>query len=105
MTRRERTLRRLQRSDGQPASSAQRSCANPQYLGGMRASAAAVAALFALVLAGPAAAQAPPPDERAAAQALADAAKRLIAADREVGEDHDPDDGLDSPHCRRELFR
>ena len=70
----------------------------------MRASGAALAVLFALLLAGPAAAQ-PPPDERAAAQAFADAAKRLIAADREIGEDHDPDDGLDAPHCRREIFR
>ena len=71
----------------------------------MRASGAALAVLFALLLAGPAAAQAPPPDERAAAQALANAAKRLIAAAEAVPEDHDPDDGLDAPHCRRELFR
>ena len=71
----------------------------------MRASGAALAVLLALLLAGPAAAQAPPPDERAAAQALADAAKRLIAADREIGEDHDPDDGLDAPRCRREIYR
>lgn len=71
----------------------------------MRASGAALAVLFALLVAGPAAAQAPPPDERAAAQAFTDAAKRLIAADREIGEDHEPDDGLDAPHCRRELYR
>lgn len=53
----------------------------------------------------PAAAAAQPPDERVAAQGLADAAKRLIAADREIGEDHDPDDGLDAPRCQRELYR
>jgi hypothetical protein len=60
-------------------------------------------AFVVLALAAPAAAQAP--DERAAAQALADAVKRVNAADSAVGEDHDPDDGLDAPRCRRELFR
>ncbi len=58
-----------------------------------------------LALPAVAAARAPAPDERAAAQGLADAAKRLLAADREIGEDHDPVDGLDAPHCRRELYR
>ena len=71
----------------------------------MRAAVALPAVLAALLLPAAGSAQTPQPDERAAAQALADAAKRLIAADREVGEDHDPDDGLDAPHCRRELFR
>jgi hypothetical protein len=69
----------------------------------MRASAAAVAALFALTVAAPAAAQAP--DERAAAQALADAVQRVNAVDREIGEDHDPDDGLEAPRCEREIYR
>ncbi|NUT55495.1 MAG: hypothetical protein HOQ03_05885, partial [Thermoleophilia bacterium] len=62
-------------------------------------------AALALLPAATASAQTPPPDERAAAQALADAAERLIAADRELGEDHDPDDGLDAPRCQRELYR
>jgi hypothetical protein len=62
-----------------------------------------VAACLALPAA--AAAQAPPPDERAAAQAMADAAKRLVTAANEIDEDQEPDDGLDAPRCRRELFR
>ncbi len=61
--------------------------------------------LAALVAAPVAAAQEPPGDERAAAQALADAVERLDAADREIGEDQDPDDGLDAPRCRGEIFR
>jgi choline dehydrogenase-like flavoprotein len=45
-------------------------------------------ALVALALVpAPAAAQTPPPDERAAAQAFADAAKRLVDAANAVGED------------------
>src|SRR5688572_16250549 len=71
----------------------------------MRASGAALAVLFALMLAEPAAAQAPPPDERAAAQGLAGAVQRLIAEAEVVPEDHDPDDGLDAPQCARELYR
>ena len=72
----------------------------------MRASAALAASLAVLALSAPAVtAQTSPPDERAAAQALADAVQRLLAADRENGEDHDPDDGLDAPRCRRELYR
>ncbi len=61
--------------------------------------------LAALVAAPVAAAQAPAGDERAAAQALADAVERLNAADTAIGEDHDPDDGLDAPRCRGEIFR
>ena len=61
--------------------------------------------LLALLAPATASAQAPPPDERAAAQGLADAGQRLIAADREIGEDHDPDDGLDAPRCHREIYR
>jgi hypothetical protein len=64
-----------------------------------------LALLVLALLPATAAAQVPPPDERAAAQALADAAKRLIAAAEAVPEDQDPDDGLDAPRCRRELFR
>ena len=64
-----------------------------------------LAILVLALLPATAVAQASPPDERAAAQAFADAAKRLLAADREIGEDHNPDDGLDAPHCRREIFR
>jgi hypothetical protein len=59
--------------------------------------------IVVLAFAAPAAAQAP--DERAAAQALADAVERLNAADEQIGEDHDPDDGLEAPRCRREIFR
>ena len=65
-----------------------------------------LATIIAVLVAAPAAAaQAPAGDERAAAQALADAVERLNAADREIGEDNVPDDGLDAPQCRRELFR
>ena len=72
----------------------------------MRASAALAATLAGLALSAPAVtAQTPPPDEPAAARALADAVQRLLAADREIGEDHDPDDGLDAPRCRGEIFR
>ena len=64
------------------------------------------ATILAVLVAAPvAAAQGPAGDERAAAQALADAVERLNAADREIGEDHDPDDGLDAPRCRGEIFR
>ena len=61
-----------------------------------------LAAFVVLVFAAPATAQAP--DERTAAQALADAVKRVNAADEQIGEDRDPDDGLDAPRCRRELL-
>jgi hypothetical protein len=73
----------------------------------MRASAALAASLAALALSAPATvtAQTPPPDERAAARGFADAAGRLLAADRDIGEDHDPDDGLDAPRCAREIYR
>ena len=72
----------------------------------MRASAALAASLAVLALSAPAVtAQTPPPDERAAAQALADAVERLLAADRAIGEDHDPDDGLEAPRCEREIYR
>ena len=66
---------------------------------------ALVAPLVALAPPAAAVAQTPPPDERAAAQALADAVERVDAADRAIGEDQDPDDGLDAPQCRGELFR
>ena len=72
----------------------------------MRAPAALAASLAALAVSAPAVtAQTPPPDERVAAQALADAVQRVDAADRAIGEDHDPGDGLDAPQCRGELFR
>jgi hypothetical protein len=64
-----------------------------------------LALLVLALLPATAAAQVPPPDERAAAQGLADAVQRLINEAAAVPEDQDPDDGLDAPHCRRELFR
>ena len=53
----------------------------------------------------PAAALAQAPDERAAAQAMADAAKRLLAADSATEDSYDPSAAFESRRCRRELYR
>src|SRR3954471_11014528 len=97
------TLRRLQRSPSRRPWRTQRCCASGGVRCGTMRTGTVLAAFVLLVLTAPAMAQAP--DERAAAQALADAVIRLEAADRAVEEDHDPDDGLDAPRCRHELFR